>query len=202
MFRIRINRPVVVTLAALVAMAPGAAEAASPGSDRASGRAVDKRIWDRIAQCESNGHWHVNSGNGYYGGLQFQHPTWVEHGGLALAKRADLATREQQIRVAEAVRARQGWNAWPVCSRRAGVTGPRRSTGSGRSTLPTAPPPSAAERPIGRVHAVRRGESLSSIAQRYGLPGGWPALYRANATAIGADPDRLIAGTRLRLPGR
>ena len=72
--------------------------------------------WDRIAQCESGGNWHINTGNGYYGGLQFTQQTWEGYGGLAYAPRADLATREQQIDIAERVQREQGWGAWPVCS--------------------------------------------------------------------------------------
>ncbi|CAN5354567.1 hypothetical protein BH09PAT4_BH09PAT4_04140 [soil metagenome] len=77
--------------------------------------------WDRIAACESGGNWHINTGNGYYGGLQFSSSTWLGHGGGAYAARADLATREQQIAVAKKVQAGQGWGAWPVCSYKAGV---------------------------------------------------------------------------------
>ena len=78
-------------------------------------------VWDELAQCESGGNWHINTGNGYYGGLQFWNPTWRGFGGLDLAPRADLASREQQIVIAERVLARQGWQAWPACSRRLGL---------------------------------------------------------------------------------
>jgi resuscitation-promoting factor RpfA len=78
-------------------------------------------VWDELAQCESSGNWHINTGNGFYGGLQFWHPTWVDFGGTSFAPRADLASREQQIVVAERVLAVQGWGAWPACSRRLGL---------------------------------------------------------------------------------
>lgn len=71
--------------------------------------------WDAIAMCESSGDWAINTGNGFYGGLQFQQSTWEEFGGLAYALRADLATREQQIIVAERVLDVQGIGAWPTC---------------------------------------------------------------------------------------
>ena len=58
-------------------------------------------VWDRLAQCESTSNWHINTGNGFYGGLQFQQSTWEAFGGLKYAPRADLATREEQIIVAE-----------------------------------------------------------------------------------------------------
>lgn len=73
--------------------------------------------WDAIAACESSGNWAINTGNGYYGGLQFDQSTWERNGGLRYAGRADLATREEQIAIAEVTRARQGWGAWPVCGR-------------------------------------------------------------------------------------
>ncbi|WP_197515131.1 resuscitation-promoting factor [Mycobacterium sp. 1245805.9] len=79
-------------------------------------------IWDAIAGCEAGGNWAINTGNGYYGGVQFDQGTWERNGGLRFAPRADLATREEQIAVAEVTRQRQGWGAWPVCSGRAGAS--------------------------------------------------------------------------------
>ncbi|MGI9123536.1 MAG: transglycosylase family protein [Mycobacterium sp.] len=73
--------------------------------------------WDAIASCESGNNWAINTGNGYYGGVQFDQNTWERNGGLRYAERADLATREEQIAIAEVTRARQGWGAWPVCGR-------------------------------------------------------------------------------------
>jgi uncharacterized protein YabE (DUF348 family) len=77
--------------------------------------------WDGIAGCEAGGNWAINTGNGYYGGVQFDQGTWERNGGLRYASRADLATREEQIAIAEVTRERQGWGAWPVCSGRAGA---------------------------------------------------------------------------------
>jgi resuscitation-promoting factor RpfB len=78
-------------------------------------------VWDAISRCEAGGNWAINTGNGYFGGVQFDQSTWERNGGLRFASRADLATREEQIAVAEVTRARQGWGAWPVCSGRAGA---------------------------------------------------------------------------------
>ena len=78
---------------------------------------VSGRDWDAVARCESGGNWSINTGNGYYGGLQFSTSTWTGYGGGAYAPRADLATREQQIAVAERVLAGQGKGAWPTCGR-------------------------------------------------------------------------------------
>ncbi|HSK37396.1 MAG TPA: transglycosylase family protein [Actinomycetota bacterium] len=75
-------------------------------------------VWDRLAQCESGGNWGINTGNGYSGGLQFAPGTWAAHGGSGSAHNA---SRAEQIRVAERVRASQGWGAWPACSSKLGL---------------------------------------------------------------------------------
>lgn len=77
--------------------------------------------WDALAGCEAGGNWAINTGNGFYGGVQFDQNTWERNGGLRYAQRADLATREEQIAIAEVTRARQGWGAWPTCSGRIGA---------------------------------------------------------------------------------
>jgi uncharacterized protein YabE (DUF348 family) len=77
--------------------------------------------WDALARCEAGGNWAINTGNGYYGGVQFDQNTWERNGGLRYAARADLATKEEQIAIAEVTRARQGWGAWPTCSGRIGA---------------------------------------------------------------------------------
>jgi resuscitation-promoting factor RpfB len=74
--------------------------------------------WDALASCESSNNWTINTGNGFYGGVQFKQSTWEAYGGRRYAPRADLATREEQIAIAEVTRAKQGWGAWPVCSAR------------------------------------------------------------------------------------
>jgi resuscitation-promoting factor RpfB len=78
-------------------------------------------VWDSLARCEAGGNWAINTGNGFYGGVQFDQNTWERNGGLRYAGRADLATREEQIAIAEVTRARQGWGAWPTCSGRIGA---------------------------------------------------------------------------------
>ncbi|MFD4049029.1 transglycosylase family protein [Streptomyces sp. NPDC058611] len=160
--------------------APGPAGAAHPGSPGVVGHGPGdcgpggEWPWDCVADCESGGRWAVNTGNGFYGGLQFWQPTWEEYGGLAFAARADLASREQQIRVAEDLLGAQGWDAWPVCAKRYGLAG--------------------------RMHVVRGGETLVSIAARRRVAGGWRALYEANRGVIGERPERIAVGTLLALP--
>ncbi|WP_047239856.1 resuscitation-promoting factor [Corynebacterium epidermidicanis] len=78
-------------------------------------------VWDTLAQCEAGGNWAINTGNGFSGGLQFTPSTWLAYGGGQYAPQAHLATREQQIAVAEKVQAGQGWGAWPACTAKLGI---------------------------------------------------------------------------------
>ncbi|GAA4000533.1 MULTISPECIES: LysM peptidoglycan-binding domain-containing protein [Streptomyces] len=144
----------VSTLACGVAYAAPPSPAPGPLLKRAPYEcAADQWPWGCIAECESGGRWNANTGNGHYGGLQFGQPTWKEFGGLKYAPRADLATRKEQIAVAQKVVAVQGWGAWPVCSKKYGLRG--------------------------RMHTVKTNDTLSAIARQYGVEGGWRALYRA-----------------------
>jgi resuscitation-promoting factor RpfA len=98
---------------------------------------ADSVNWDAIAQCESGGNWSINTGNGYYGGLQFSQGTWAAYGGTAYAPTASGASRSAQIAVAEKVLAGQGIGAWPVCGKNAGSGAsytPRNSGGSSSSS--------------------------------------------------------------------
>jgi LysM repeat protein len=97
--------------------APASASGRSTATRSASAPASGG-VWDRLAQCESGGNWGINTGNGYSGGLQFAPGTWRAHGGSGSAHNA---SRSEQIRVAERVRASQGWGAWPACSSRLGL---------------------------------------------------------------------------------
>jgi hypothetical protein len=83
--------------------------------------AASLSTWKRLARCESGLRWHLNTHNGYYGGLQFSSGTWRAFGGRKYARNAHRASRNQQIRIAERVRRAQGWGAWPACSRRIGL---------------------------------------------------------------------------------
>ncbi|MFJ4652639.1 transglycosylase family protein [Nocardia sp. NPDC088792] len=93
---------------------------AKPGTEVPDVR--DGTTWDALASCESGGNWGINTGNGYFGGIQFDQGTWERQGGLRYAPRADLATREEQIAIAEVTRSRQGWGAWPACTSRLGIS--------------------------------------------------------------------------------
>ncbi|MGW7557666.1 FG-GAP-like repeat-containing protein [Streptomyces rimosus] len=102
------------TAAAVTALAALSATAAPAGAASVS-------TWDKVAQCESGGNWSINTGNGYYGGLQFSQSTWQAYGGTGYASRADLATKKEQILIGEKVLAGQGQGAWPSCGPRAGL---------------------------------------------------------------------------------
>src|SRR3982751_3970517 len=95
----------------LGAAAVGIGVLAAPAS------AAPTHDWSGVAECESSGNWSINTGNGYYGGLQFSSSTWLAYGGGDYAPRADLASKGEQIAIAEKVLAAQGKGAWPVCGR-------------------------------------------------------------------------------------
>ncbi|MFI5504398.1 transglycosylase family protein [Corynebacterium kutscheri] len=78
-------------------------------------------VWDELAQCEATGNWAINTGNGFYGGLQFTAQTWLGFGGGEYAPYAHMATREEQIAIAQKVQAAQGWGAWPACTSKMGL---------------------------------------------------------------------------------
>ncbi|MFF8032112.1 transglycosylase family protein [Streptomyces sp. NPDC016626] len=111
----RINR-------ASLTVTAGGAGMALPFLGAGAAQAADVDTWDKVAACESSNDWNINTGNGYYGGLQFTQSTWEAYGGARYAPRADLATKDQQIAVAEKVLDGQGPGAWPACSVRAGLT--------------------------------------------------------------------------------
>ncbi|MGO1770777.1 MAG: transglycosylase family protein [Microbacterium sp.] len=107
-------------------LAAGVAAVAAATLVPSAANAADDATWDALAQCESGGNWAINTGNGYYGGLQFSMSTWQASGGSG--NPAD-ASREEQIRVAENVLASQGWGAWPSCSAQIGASGSAEPSG-------------------------------------------------------------------------
>lgn len=143
--------------------------------------------WDGVARCESGGNWHIDTGNGYYGGLQFSYGTWLSYGGGAYARRADLATKAQQIQIAERVLVGQGRGAWPVCGRYL----------TGAAVVPTKRKPVAPIRAGShRVVRVAAGDTLSGIAETYHVPGGWATIARLNPTKI-SNPNLIYVGETL-----
>ena len=104
------------------APAPSTSTSTSSGSSAPAPSVSSGSVWDSLAQCESGGNWSINTGNGYYGGLQFSYGTWLAYGGGQYAQTANLASREQQIAIATKVRdARGGYGDWPACASKLGL---------------------------------------------------------------------------------
>jgi LysM repeat protein len=156
--------------------------------------------WSGVARCESSGNWHINTGNGYYGGLQFTQSTWDAYGGQRFAARADLASEAEQITIAERVLVGQGIGAWPVCGQylTGGSTpGARSGTARSQPTEPRNVSTTAAPR-AGGSYTVRAGDTLSGIAQAHQIAGGWQRLAELNRSTV-SDPDLIYAGQTIRL---
>ncbi|WP_406385545.1 transglycosylase family protein [Streptomyces sp. NBC_01618] len=197
----------------------GGAGIALPLVAAASAGAASTDVWEKVAACESTGNWHINSGNGYFGGLQFTRSTWAAYGGTVYAPRADLATKDQQIAVAEKVLEGQGPGAWPGCSTRVGLTSggnapdinaqsartsqvktPRQAAAGKPETKRTSTPATPTTVPGKREsYTVAPGDSLSAIAATEHVRGGWQHLYATNRTVVGDDPDLIFPGQRLGL---
>jgi resuscitation-promoting factor RpfA len=182
-------------LTAASAAGVGTIAAASILSPAAAHAATDVQ-WDRVAQCESGGNWHDNTGNGYYGGLQFAASTWSAYDVDRYAGRADLATRSEQIDVANRVLDKQGWNAWPVCSHDAGAPGPNHTH---KPRHRHSQPGARAQRGHVVRYTVKRGDTLTKIARRPRVKGDWQAVYHANRHVIGDNPSMLHRGMTLKL---
>ncbi|WP_431042227.1 transglycosylase family protein [Streptomyces sp. P1-3] len=205
-----------------LALAASGAGVALPLVGATSANAASVETWDKVADCESTGNWSINTGNGFFGGLQFTQSTWEAFGGTKYAPRADLATKDQQIAIAEKVLAEQGPGAWPVCSAKAGLAqgGPAPAISpDGAKAAPAAAPKAAApkaEAPkaapkAGPKHAkpaapaqdetytVVSGDTLYKIAQTHGVEGGWQAVYEANREVVGGNPNLIFPGQDLSL---
>ena len=187
-------------LSRLGATAAAASLVAAPALVSSPAEAASENTWDQLAQCESSGDWSINTGNGYYGGLQFSQSTWEGFGGSDYASRADLASRSQQIAAAERVLDVQGWGAWPACSSELGL-GSAEAGGtpdvdtSGGSAAPAAPSSGS----NGGEYVVQAGDTLAAIAEQEGVDGGWRAVYAANQGVL-SDPNLIYVGQNLQLP--
>ena len=180
--------------------------------------------WDAVAQCESGGNWSINTGNGYYGGLQFSASTWAAYGGTAYASTANQASKSQQIAVAEKVLAAQGKGAWPVCG--TGLSGaayngaaaskpsttthsdsqaasrsserPAAKTESTKSTKTVTTPTGKKVKKGDGEYKVVKGDTLSSIAEKHGVKGGWQKLFQLNKDIV-SDANLIYPGQQLHL---
>ncbi|MER7011772.1 transglycosylase family protein [Saccharopolyspora sp. NPDC000359] len=174
--------------------------------------AASQSTWDAVAQCESGGNWSINTGNGYYGGLQFSASTWKAYGGTSYASNASQATKAQQIAVAERVLQAQGPGAWPVCSKKAGLT-----KGSGAehqdvasSTTKKVTPKKTETKPqtkksevskqvrktvsVEGTYTVQAGDTLSTIGAKFGVD--WQQVFDQNRSVI-SDANLIFPGQQL-----
>jgi resuscitation-promoting factor RpfA len=159
--------------------------------------AAPDSAWEKLAQCESGGNWKINTGNGYYGGLQFSPRTWRAFGGEGMPHRASKA---EQIAVAERTLAAQGWSAWPSCSRKMGLRGHDAEPRKVRASVPAESSTKAASRPTknGADYTVVAGDTLGRIAARHDVDGGWKALFERNRDVL-SSPHSLRIGQQLDL---
>ncbi|MCR6484288.1 transglycosylase family protein [Amycolatopsis sp. OK19-0408] len=163
--------------------------------------------WDAIAQCESSGNWNTNTGNGYYGGLQFSQSTWKAYGGTGSASGA---SREQQIAVAERVLQGQGIGAWPVCGKKGGggssapkathktttkQSTPKKTTTAPKKAAAPAATGVASSNPAGD-YTVVAGDTLSKIAKQFNVQGGYQKLQDLNAKYI-PNADMILVGQKI-----
>jgi LysM repeat protein len=167
----------------------GAPLAAAPAASADTGSTV----WDKLAQCESSGNWAINTGNGFSGGLQFTPGTWRAFGGTGVAHHA---SREQQIVVAERVLAKQGWGAWPACSRKLGLRGTPPKIKTAPQATP-ATPKKVTSMPGGKTVQVQSGDTLQKIAEANGVDGGWGRLHELNPDLD--NPNVISVGHVIRL---
>lgn len=214
-----------VRIATLAGVAGAAVAVPLMGATNASAASVD--TWDAVAQCESGGNWSINTGNGYYGGLQFSQSSWAAAGGTQYASRADLATKDQQIAAAEKLLDLQGPGAWS-CAGAGGLTNdgvdPGVDTGSAKNgdTAPKAAPERKAEQPTTRSekrtapektvttptgekvekgdgeYKVKAGDTLSKIADAKKVKGGWQKLFKLNDDIVD-KADLIFPGQQLHL---
>ena len=207
-------------IAASLALTAGGAGVILPlvTAGQASAASVD--TWDRVAQCESSGNWKANTGNGYYGGLQFNNSSWAAAGGTKYAPRADLATKDQQIATAEKLLAMQGPGAW-ACAGAGNLTsgGPAAQVNPDGNTQSSAqnsaepqqkaaPKPAAPAKPAkpapqsaGSAYVVKSGDTLHKIAEAHHVDGGWKAVYDNNRKAVGSNPNVIYPGLKLTVSG-
>ncbi|MFI0896011.1 transglycosylase family protein [Streptomyces sp. NPDC020983] len=171
---------------------------AAPLIGATSSSAASVATWDAVAQCESGGNWHINTGNGYYGGLQFSQSSWEAAGGLKYAQRADLATKDQQIAVAEKLLALQGPGAW-ACASAGGLTagGPAPDVNPGGSSSSSAGSSSSGSAKT----TTKTGTAKSTPAKKTAKPAGHTATdwqrhgAKGSYTVVSGDTLSRIAAS-------
>jgi resuscitation-promoting factor RpfA len=182
------------------------------GAGASAPAAAAGTVWDRVAKCESGGNWKINTGNGFYGGLQFSSRTWAGFGGKKYASKAHKATKAEQVAIARRVLAAQGPGAWPTCSRKAGLTksnGKASKSATASSSKPSAKKStkvkkkstakkSSAKATAKKTIKVRSGDTLAKIAKRHHVKGGWKGLWKLNKKTV-KNPNSLHGGQKLKI---
>ena len=176
------------------------------GLSTTAATAAPRNPWDAIARCESGGNWSIDTGNGYYGGLQFSAATWAAHGGRGSAARA---TRAEQIAIGERVVARQGWGAWSSCSAGLGLRGhtsPTAATGGKRidhdrshHSAKHRAAARAGDEPSVLITRTKQEDHRAGprhAAPRVGRHAGAPAVRAATYTVRSGDTLQAIAAHR------
>ncbi|MGW0366391.1 transglycosylase family protein [Streptomyces sp. NPDC002990] len=183
----------IVTLAGVAGVA-----VAAPLMTAGTASAATASEWDRVAQCESGGNWAINTGNGYYGGLQFSSSTWAAYGGKSYAAQANQASKAQQIAVAEKVLKGQGKGAWPHC----GVGLSNSSYAGGGAAEAPAKPKAApkkteqkAEQKAAPKKETKRSEAPTTRSERSTAPA--PAKPKTEAPKTGNGSYEVKSGDTL-----
>ncbi|WP_406381944.1 transglycosylase family protein [Streptomyces sp. NBC_01618] len=173
----------------------------------AGAHAADATTWDRVAECESAGMWSSDFGNGFYGGLQFSQETWKAYGGDSYAERADLASRAQQIAVAEKVLEDQGPQAWPSCAVISGLAEDGTLPGVDPGVAPSLEPTQSAEPADGTSASPADGATPSDgvtdatdATGGKGGKGGSKGLGGADGSAGKAEPSAQPSATESAAP--
>ena len=142
-----------------------------------SASAAPAHDWDGVAQCESGGNWHIDTGNGYYGGLQFTQGTWAANGGTGMASQA---SKDEQVRVAENVLNSQGQGAWPVCGKYL-RWGPSQEAATKPAPAPQPAPAPAAPAPGSREALIAQAEGAGDqVAKQLGFGDQYQQLLHQN----------------------
>ncbi|MCT9091901.1 LysM peptidoglycan-binding domain-containing protein [Streptomyces sp. ASQP_92] len=221
------RRPSKAVRVATLAGVTGVAVAA-PLMAAGNASAASVSTWDAVAQCESGGNWSINTGNGYYGGLQFSQSSWAAAGGTQYASRADLATKGQQIAAAERLLAIQGPGAWSCAGAGNLTSGGSKAdvdTSGSSAAKPakpakpskqkaapqqksqraeSAPKASRSEERSEPVkqgdgeYTVKSGDTLGTIAATNSTKGGWQHLFELNKDIV-KDANLIFPGQKLHL---
>ncbi|MBB5832727.1 transglycosylase family protein [Brachybacterium aquaticum] len=165
----------------IAAATGGAVMVAGLGLAGTTTASANDSVWDKVAKCESGGNWSINTGNGYYGGLQFSKSTWKAFGGTAYAATANKATKAQQIAVAKRTLYTQGPGAWPTCGKKAGLT--KANGGAAKNAQPSGSS-TAASRSTTTARTSPATSSKLVVDGKFG-----PATTRALQKWVGVKQD-------------